>query len=126
MVRRDHTKLSFFQKADELVLDVYKKTEAMEPSPVATVGRGGRWGDADLRSSMRYQTRAVAHTIVEACRGERRGDFQESLECAVDQATDAQYMVSIAGRLGQFADYEATIEKFDALIRDLSEETTKT
>ena len=125
MARKDHTRLSFFQKADELVVEVYRMTESMESSSGSS-GCRGRGAGADLRDSIRSQTRAAVNAIVEACRGERRGEFGEMLECAIDHATDARYSVSIAGRLGQFEDHESTLGKFDALIRELTEEASKT
>ena len=119
--RRDHDKLPIFQQADALVLEVFKKTESMEPSSGGDVGRYGPRGG--LRESIRHEVLGITLTIIEGCgRDHRRGDLDDMLGEAEHHAVTARYLVSVAGRIGVYPEAQATLERFDALLRDLAEE----
>lgn len=120
--KKDHTKLPVFLKADELVLEVYRATEPMADDGVGGWLRRGGPGSG-LRSAIRSAVSGIPLTIMEACRSERRAEYDEVIAMATEDATEARYMVSIAGRLGKIDAYERLLERFDAVIRDLEEET---
>ena len=120
---KDHTTLSYFKKADELVVEVYRKTERMDDGPSAMPARRNYYGsDLGLRDSIRSETTMIAMSIIDGCSaGSRRGDLEDLLYCAHRHAVSARYLITVAGRLNLIENHDETLGRFDALLRELDE-----
>jgi four helix bundle protein len=84
----DHRKLTAFQKADALVLDVYKRTEAF-PSDERYA----------LRSQIRRSAISVPANIVEGCARTTAREYVNHLNIAVGSAAELAHLLDLAGRL---------------------------
>jgi four helix bundle protein len=107
---RNFSRLRVFQLADALVLDVYRLSR--------TFPLEERYG---LQSQLRRASLSIPCNIVEgAARGTNR-DYARFLRIACGSATEARYLVSIAGRLDLVDPNEGErLEKrFDELVRGL-------
>jgi four helix bundle protein len=88
-MRRNHRKLDYFRLADELVVAVYRHTGAFPEQE-----RDG------LRVQLRRAAVAAASKIVEGCARRSSKGFHHYLRAAAGSASEAQYLVELAGRLG--------------------------
>jgi four helix bundle protein len=86
---RDHTKLKAFSLADELVLAVYKVTQAFPAEE--------RFG---LSSQLRKASLSTASNIVEGCARRTEADYLRFLDIAHASAREVEYQISVALRLG--------------------------
>ena len=90
---RDPKKLKVFEAADDLVLVVYRATVGFPDSE--------RYG---LTSQIRRSVVSVSSNLVEGCSRESAPDFKRFVEIAFGSATELQYQLSLAFRLGFFSD----------------------
>lgn len=86
---RDHTKLRAFELADELAVAVYQSTQAFPKTE--------QFG---LTSQMRRAAVSAASNIVEGCARHGRQDYVRFLDIAYGSASELQYQISLAHRLG--------------------------
>jgi four helix bundle protein len=92
---RDHTKLTAFALADELVLDIYAVTRRFPDDE--------RYG---LTAQMRRAAISVAANIVEASARPSEAEYLRLLCIAYGSAKELQYQITICVRL-QYLDAEA-------------------
>ena len=86
---RDHTKLTAFTLADEMVLFVYRLTKMFPKEEI--------YG---LASQMRRAAISVPSNLVEGCARETYREYQRFIEIALGSAKELRYQYSIAVRLG--------------------------
>jgi four helix bundle protein len=109
-VSRDHEKLKVFGLADELAVETYRCTSGF---PAAE-----RWG---LRVQLRRAAVSVPTNIVEGCARQSRRDYLHFLGIARGSASEARYLVSLAGRLGLLdrSEAERIASRYGLLLRSL-------
>jgi four helix bundle protein len=90
---RDHRKLRVFQMADSLVLRIYKETRGFPDDE--------RYG---LRAQIRRAAVSTAANIVEGSARRREGEYCNFLNIATGSASEVQYLVGLAARLGYLTD----------------------
>jgi len=85
---RDYRKLTAFQKADSLVVTIYRWSDAFPPDE--------RFG---LRSQIRRSAVSVSANIVEGSARNGEGEYVNQLNIALGSAAELRYLVDLAGRL---------------------------
>lgn len=117
---RDHSKLKVFGLADQLTMQVYRRTTEF---PVTE-----RYG---LQSQMRRAAVSIAANIVEGCSRSTHNEYLRFIEIAYGSARELQYEISVAQRLGYFAGTDgqrlydectATAKALNALLRALHDQ----
>lgn len=107
---QDHTKLQVFVMADELVPEVYRRTESFPSTE--------RFG---LQSQIRRAAVSVATNIVEGC-GRRTGrELLNFLTIAHGSAAETKYLIQLSRRLG-FLDEEGSNDvaaRYEKVLRAL-------
>jgi len=99
-----------FKIADHLVGETYRRTQ--------------RFPDSErfaLQSQVRRAAVSVASNIVEGCARPSKKDYMHFLSIALGSASEARYLVNVAGRLGFIAPEDASeLEaQYDGLVRGL-------
>ena len=94
---RDHTKLTAFSKADELVFEVYRITRHFPPEEA--------YG---LKSQIRRAAVSVPSNIVEGCSRSGEREFVRFLEISFGSLRELSYQLSLSQRLDyiSLADYQ--------------------
>ena len=85
---RDHQKLTVFQKADELVVLVYRLTRDFPADE--------RYG---LRAQVRRAALSIPTNIVEGSAREGRRDYMRFLDIALASSAETAYLLHVAARL---------------------------
>lgn len=106
----NHDKLDVFRLSDQLVLDVYRVTRSFPPEE--------RYG---LQSQLRRASVSVPCNIVEGAARDSNREYAHFLRVACGSASEARYLVSIAGRLAYLSPGEAQDleERFGKLVRSI-------
>ncbi|TAN37666.1 MAG: four helix bundle protein [Verrucomicrobia bacterium] len=106
---RDPNKLTAFQLADQLVMEVYKATKSFP--------RDELFG---LTSQMRRAAISITSNIVEGCARNSEADYLHFLDMAYESAQELTYQVSLAIRLGYMPTSIALMEECVAVARVLN------
>lgn len=106
----DFKKLEVFQMADQLVIDVYRMTQSF-PSEE-------RYG---LQAQLRRASVSVPCNIVEGSARDSNKEYAQFLRIACGSASEARYLLTVAGRLGYLkSDAASQVERrFDRVVRGL-------
>ena len=97
---RDPNKLTAFQLADQLVLEIYRATKSFPKDELF-----------GLTSQMRRAAVSIASNIVEGCARNSEADYLHFLDMAYGSAQELRYQVSLAIRLGYMPTSAALMEK---------------
>jgi four helix bundle protein len=85
---RDYRNLTAFQKSDALVIDVYRRTEAL-PAEEKYV----------LKSQIRRSAISIPANIVEGCARTTTREYLNHLNIALGSAAELAYLLDLAGRI---------------------------
>lgn len=85
---RDHRKLTAFQLADKMAMDIYYATRTLPPEE--------KYG---LQSQIRRAALSVPTNIVEGCYRSGQKEYLQFLRIALASAAEARYLLSFATRL---------------------------
>ena len=107
---RDHRKLRVFVLADELVVEVYRVSQALPPEE--------RYG---LQAQVRRAAVSTAVNIVEGCTRRTTRDYLHFIAIAQGSAAEVHYLLGLCGRLGfvEPARLARVIDRYDELVRGL-------
>ena len=107
---RDHRKLRVFQLADELVVEVYRRTKGFPPEE--------RYG---LQSQLRRAAVSVPTNIVEGCARCSSKDYMRFLTVSLASASEVRYLLTLSRRLGLLptAENDDLEPRYSELIRSL-------
>jgi four helix bundle protein len=107
---RDFKKLDVFHLADDLVIEVYRVTRRFPADE--------RYG---LQSQLRRAAVSVPSNIVEGSARQSNRDYAHFLRIALGSASEARYLLTVAGRLNFIAapDTESLHGRFDRLVKGL-------
>jgi four helix bundle protein len=94
---RDHTKLTAFLKADDLVVEIYRITRDFPPEE-----------NFGLKSQIRRAAVSVPSNIVEGCSREGEKEFVRFLDISFGSLRELSYQLNLSSRLGYIApiDYQ--------------------
>jgi four helix bundle protein len=95
---RDHRKLRVFQRADDLILRLYRDTARFPDSE--------RFG---LQSQIRRAAVSVAVNLVEGCARRSEAEYARFVDVAFASSRELQYLISIASRLAYFGSGDVPI-----------------
>lgn len=106
----DFKKLQVFQMGDQLVIEVYRRTQAFPTNE--------RFG---LQAQLRRASVSVPCNIVEGSARASNKEYAHFLRIACGSASEARYLVTVATRLGYFAAETGSIleQRFDRVVRGL-------
>ncbi len=90
---RDHNELIAFQKADELVLEIYRITKEFPKEE-----------NFGLKSQIRRAAVSVPSNIVEGCARDTEKDFLRFLDIAFGSLRETAYQLSLSKRLQYISD----------------------
>ena len=107
---RDHRKLRVFELADELAVELYRRTQGFPAEE--------RYG---LRAQMRRAAVSVPTNIVEGCARRSSRDYLHFLTISLASASEVRYLLSLSHRLGFLpaAEHENLEPRYGELVRGL-------
>ena len=107
---RDHRKLRVFQLADELVVEVYRRTKGFPTEE--------RYG---LQSQLRRAAVSVPTNIVEGCARRSSKDYLRFLTVSMASASEVRYLLTLSRRFGLLpvAERNDLEPRYGELIRSL-------
>ena len=109
-VSHDFKKLDVFHMADRLVIEIYRATQSFP--------REERYG---LQAQLRRASVSVPCNIVEGSARTSNKEYAQFLRVACGSASEARYLVTVAGRLGYLPpDGKSDLEqRFGRVVRGL-------
>ena len=110
---RDHTKLTAFQKADVLVVQIYRATAGFPAEE-----------NFGLKSQIRRAAVSVPSNIVEGCSRSGEKDFLRFLEVAFGSLRELAYQLDLSARLGylpaaEFQSIEPLVQETEKVLGSL-------
>ena len=107
---RDPSKLKVFRVADELVLEIYRRTRQL---PLEE-----RYG---LQAQIRRAAVSVPTNLVEGCARRSTKDYLHFVVLSLGSASEVRYLLGLAHRLGMLGadDHAELVARYGELIRGL-------